>query len=207
MALTIAAITISSCGSNVSNASDTSLNNPSIQNIMARKSVRAYTDQKVTKEQMDVMLKAAMAAPSGVDVRPWSFIVLEDSSKYEEIFSKANFNLGRFMDASAVVVICADTTVTRQPQGAPAPVVMPNGTWRDDMGACTENFLLAAESLGLGAVWTAAYPYHDRMDPIRASLGLPSNVVPYCVVPVGYPEGDPQPKDKFDASRIHYGRW
>lgn len=207
MALAVAAITISSCGGNGSAASDTSLNNPSIQNIMSRKSVRAYTDQKVTKEQMDVMLKAAMAAPSGMDVRPWSFIVLEDSSKYEEIFSKDNFNLGRFMDASAVVVFCADTTVARQPQGAPAPVVMPNGTWRDDMGACTENFLLAAESLGLGAVWTAAYPYPDRMNPIRAALNLPSNVVPYCVVPVGYPEGDTQPKDKFDANRIHYERW
>lgn len=75
------------------------------------------------------------------------------------------------------------------------------------MGACTENFLLAAEALGLGAVWTACYPFEERMATVASYLNLPGNVVPYCVVPVGYPTGDNEPKDKWDESRIHYNRW
>ena len=196
-----AALALSSCAGSTSGTADTGLDNPAIQNIMNRKSVRSYSDQQVTDEQMTTLLKAAMAAPSGMDVRPWSFVVLRDASKYEEIFSSSNFNLSRYQDASAVVVICADTTVTRQ------SVVMPNGTWRDDLGACTENFLLAAESMGLGAVWTACYPYPDRMNPVKEALGLPSTVVPYCVVPVGYADGENQPKDKWDETRVHYDRW
>ena len=69
------------------------------------------------------------------------------------------------------------------------------------------SFLLAAEAYGLGAVWTACYPFHDRMDPVAAYLNLPGNIVPYSIVPVGYPAGDEQPKDKWNPERIHYNRW
>ena len=108
-----------------------------------------------------------------------------------------------------LVIFCADTTVTRPPRENPnAPAVTsPNPIWRDDMGACTENFLLAAEACGLGAVWTACYPFHDRMDPVAAYLQLPGNIVPYSIVPVGYPAGDEQPKDKWDESRIHFDKF
>lgn len=207
----IAAFSLTSCGSGASSSEDDhALNNKTIQTIMSRKSVRSFSDQKVTDEQITVMLKAAFAAPSGSDIRPWSAVVLRDPSTYEAIFSQKNFNLKMFQSAQAVVVFCADTTVLRIPRGAPEgtqPSLQNNGTWRDDLGAVTENFLLAAESLGLGAVWTASYPYHDRMDPIKESLELPASVVPYCVVPVGYPAGDNQPKDKWDESRVHYNKW
>jgi len=206
----MALFAFTSCYNGSSSAQDKGLNNPSIQNIMSRKSVRAFTDQKITDEQMTTMLKAAFAAPSGSDIRPWSVVVLKDTSKYDAIFTQKNFNLRTFKSAQAVVIFCADTTVMRIPRGAPEgtqPSLQNNGTWRDDLGAMTENFLLAAESLGLGAVWTASYPYHDRMDPIKEGLNLPATVVPYCAVPVGYPAGDPQPKDKWDESRVHYNQW
>jgi nitroreductase len=75
------------------------------------------------------------------------------------------------------------------------------------MGAVTENLLLAVEAYGLGACWTACYPYVDRMAPVKKALSLPATVVPYCVVPIGYPVGGEQPKDKWDSSRIHYNQW
>jgi len=206
----VAAFAFTSCCSNTSEGVNTGVNNPTIQTIMSRKSVRAFSDQKITDEQMTAMLKAALAAPSGSDVRPWSVVVLTDTSTYDAIFTKKNFNLVTFKSSQAVVVFCADTTVMRIPRGAPEgtqPSLQVNSTWRDDLGAMTENFLLAAESLGLGAVWTASYPYHDRMDPIKEALGLPATVVPYCAVPVGYPAADNQPKDKWDESRIHYNKW
>ena len=177
-------------------------------NILSRKSVRSYTADTIPAAVMENLLRAAMAAPSGRNIQPWSFVVLSDTSHYDEIFGD-NHNMAMFKQSAALVVLCADTTVVRPPRDNPdAPAVQqPNGIWRDDMGAVTENLLLAAEAYGLGACWTACYPYVDRMAPVKQALGLPATVVPYSVVPIGYPAGDEQPKDKWDPARIHYGRW
>ena len=207
LAALVVASVVSAC-----NGGDTikthGVDNETIRTIMQRKSVRAFTDQAIPAEYMETMLKAAMAAPTGSNIQPWHFVVLTDKSKYENVFEN-NFNMRIFNSAAAVVVFCADTTVTRPPRDNPdgAPVTRPNGTWRDDMGACTENFLLAAESLGLGAVWTAAYPYSDRYASMKSELGLPDVVLPYCAVAVGYPANDEQPKDKWKPERIHYEQW
>ncbi len=184
------------------------VDNETIRTIMQRKSVRAFTDEPIPAAYMEAMLKASMAAPTGSNIQPWYFVVLTDKSKYEHVFEN-NFNMRIFNSAAAVVVFCADTTVTRPPRDNPdgAPVTRPNGTWRDDLGACTENFLLAAESLGLGAVWTAAYPYSERYASMKRELGLPDPVLPYCAVAVGWPANDEQPKDKWKPDRIHYERW
>ena len=177
-------------------------------NILSRKSVRSYTADTIPAAVMENLLRASMAAPSGRNIQPWSFVVLSDTSRYDEIFGD-NHNMAMFKQSAAIVVMCADTTVVRPPRDNPdAPAVQqPNGIWRDDMGAVTENLLLAAEAYGLGACWTACYPYLDRMAPVKQALGLPSTVVPYSVVPIGYPAGDEQPKDKWDPARIHYGKW
>lgn len=200
--------TMASCCSDKENTPASSNADAAINTIMQRKSVRSYTSDTIPAEMMDKMLRAAVAAPSGMDVRPWHIVVMTDKSQYDTLFA-GNFNMEKFKQSAAVVIFCADTTVTRAPRENPdAPAVtMPNSIWRDDMGACTENFLLAAEALGLGAVWTACYPFHDRMDPVAQYLNLPGNIVPYSIVPVGYPAGDEQPKDKWDEQRIHYNRW
>ena len=100
--------------------------------------------------------------------------------------------------APVVIIVCGETTL---PNGDP------NRNWTADCAAATENLLLAAESMGLGAVWTACYPYEERMNPAIETLGLPENVTPYCIVPVGHPDGDPQPKDKWKPENIHYEHW
>lgn len=179
-----------------------------MQNILNRKSVRSYNGDTIPAAVMENLLKAAMAAPSGMDIRPWQFVVLTDKSQYETIF-EGNGNMKKFMESGAIVVVCADTTVTRAPRENPdgPAVTMPNPMWRDDIGAVTENLLLAVEAYGLGACWTACYPFPNTMAPVRKSLGLPDNVVPYAVVPIGYPSTENTPKDKWDPTRIHYGRW
>ena len=189
---------------------DGKMSNPeaTLITISQRKSVRAYTEDTISDEIINNLLHAAVAAPSGMDIRPWHIVVMTDKSKYDELFA-GNFNMEKYKQSAAVFIFCADTTVTRPPRENPdAPAVTtPNPIWRDDMGACTENFLIAVEAYGLGAVWTACYPFENSMKPIREYLNLPGNIVPYSVVPVGYPAGDNQPKDKWDESRIHYGKW
>lgn len=202
------AMAVSCCGKQEEETNAASNCDAAINTIMQRKSVRSYTGDTIPAEVMDKLLRAAVAAPSGMDVRPWHIVVMTDKSQYETAFA-GNFNMEKFMQSGAVVIFCADTSVTRPPRENPdAPAVTtPNPIWRDDMGACTENFLLAVEAYGLGAVWTACYPFHDRMDPVAAYLNLPGNIVPYSIVPVGYPAGENQPKDKWDESRIHYNKW
>lgn len=179
-----------------------------INNILNRKSVRSYNGEAIPDSVMQNILRAAMAAPSGMDIRPWSFVVLTDKSQYSTIF-EGNFNMKKFMESGAVVVVCADTTVTRSPRDNPdgPAVTTVNPIWRDDMGAVTENLLLAVEAYGLGACWTACYPFPNNMEPVKKSLGLPETVVPYSIVPIGYPSTENSPKDKWDSSRIHNNRW
>lgn len=179
-----------------------------MENILTRKSVRHFINDPIPDDVMEDLLRAAMAAPTGMNVQPWHIIVLKDTSRYDEIFGD-NFNMRMYKESSAVIIFCADTTVTRPPRDNPdAPAVTsPNSIWRDDMGACTENFLLAVEAYGLGACWTACYPYAERMDPIRKALNIPDNFVPYSVVPVGTPAGDEMPKDKWKPEKVHYDTW
>jgi len=207
-AAVLSALLVSSCGKKEAAAPSAGVDNETIRTIMSRKSVRSFTDQPIPAEYRETMLKAAMAAPTGSNIQPWHFVVLTDKSQYEKVFEN-NFNMRIFNSAAAVVVFCADTTVTRPPRNNPdgEPVTRPSGTWRDDLGACTENFLLAAESLGLGAVWTAGYPYSDRYASMKRELGIPDPILPYCAVAVGYPAGDEQPKDKWKPERIHYEKW
>lgn len=179
-----------------------------MQNILNRKSVRSYNGDTIPADVMENLLKAAMAAPSAVDRRPWSIIVMTDKSQYETVF-EGNFNMQKFMESGAIVVLCADTIhmgPSREDPDGP-DVAQVNQLWRDDMGAVAENLLLAVEAYGLGACWTACYPYPQTMEPVKRCLGLPASVVPYAVVPIGYPNGDTQPKDKWDPARVHYDRW
>ena len=174
--------------------------------IASRKSVRSYTDQPVSDEQVETMLRAAMAAPTGMNVQPWRFVVVRDQAVKEKLAGPRG---GMIAQAPVVFVICGETTLMRKPFGQPdaEAVEVENGNWTQDCSAATENLLLAAEALGLGAVWTAAHPYADRVNPIREALGLPENVTPLCVVPCGYPAGDDQPKDKWKPENIHYDKW
>ena len=166
-----------------------------LDNIFARKSVRSYTDQAVSEEQVLTILKAAMAAPSGMNAQPWRFVVVREQKVKDKLAVGFNKMIGK---APVVIVVCGKTT---NKMGGT------NNNWTADCAAATENLLLAVEALGLGAVWTACYPYEDRMNPAIEVLGLPENVMPYCIVPIGYPAGNDKPKDKWKPENIHYEKW
>jgi nitroreductase len=169
--------------------------NAALDNIFSRKSVRTYTDQPVSPEQVETMLKAAMAAPSGMNVQPWRFVVVRNPEVKEKLAGSRN----RMITQAPVVIVVCGQAVGRGNR--------PNQNWTADCAAATENLLLAAEAIGLGAVWTACYPYEDRMSAAIEALGLPEDIKPYCVVPVGYPGGNDQPKDKWKPENIHYEKW
>ncbi|MBO4566492.1 MAG: nitroreductase family protein [Bacteroidales bacterium] len=166
-----------------------------LDNILSRKSVRSYTDQPISSEQVETMLRAAMAAPSGRNIQPWRFVVVTGQAAKEKM--AVGFNK-MIAEAPVVIAVCGKTTKKTGEA---------NLNWTADCAAATENLLLAAEALGLGAVWTACYPYEERMNPAIEALGLPDDVKPYSIIPVGYPAGNEMPKDKWKPENIHYERW
>ena len=176
--------------------------NGTIETIMNRKSVRSYTDQKLSAEQIETLLRAAMAAPSGINLQPWRFIVVTDQAVKDALQGERRGPRTMYSDCAAIFVVCGETMWTNR-EGE----LVPNRNWTADCAAATENLLLAAESLGLGAVWTACYPYEERISQVTEVLGIPEGVSPFCLVPVGYPAGDEQPKDKWKPENIHYDRW
>lgn len=170
-----------------------------LANIHSRKSVRAYTAQPVRRSQLDTLVKAAMAAPSGRDMRPWQFVVVDDKAVMDSLASQLPY-AKMLTQAQAAIVVCGDLSV-KDDKGNPST------NWPFDCSAATENLLLAAESMGLGAVWTGVHPYPERVAAVRQALALPDEIEPFCLVPIGWPEGDPQPKDKYNPERIHYNGW
>lgn len=168
-------------------------------NILQRKSVRSYTDRPVTKSQLDTLVRAAMAAPTGRDMRPWKFIIINDRQAMKSLADQLPY-AKMLAEAQAAVVVCGDLSILDK-EGKPST------NWMFDCSAATENLLLQAEAMGLGAVWTAAYPYEERLTAVKQALQLPDHIVPLNVIPIGYPKGDTQPKDKYDANNIHYNAW
>lgn len=167
-----------------------------LKNILSRKSVRSYTDQPVSRAQIDTLLRAAMAAPSGRDMRPWKFLVLEDSAAIKDLAEKVP-RAKMLHEAKAVVVVCGDMEI-KGDDGKPSY------NWVLDCSAATENLLLMAESMGLGAVWVSVYPREERIDEVREALQLPEHWIPLNIIPIGHPKGDAQPKDKYDEDNITY---
>lgn len=172
--------------------------NKAIENILARKSVRAFTPKPVEKEKVDLLLKAGMAAPTAVNKQPWAFVVIDDRNVLDQLAAELPY-AKMTAQAPLAIVVCGDLSKALNGET--------DRYWMLDCSAASENLLLAAESMGLGAVWTAVYPESDRMAKVRTVLSLPDYIVPLNLIPVGYPQHQEEAKDKFNTEKIHYNKW
>jgi nitroreductase len=163
--------------------------------IHNRKSVRHFTGQQVSKEQIGTLLRAGMAAPTAANRQPWVFYVVTQRETLNELGEQLPY-AKMLSQAGTAIVVCGDMEK--------AGNLKEKAYWVQDCAAASQNILLAAESLGLGAVWTAAFPYDDRTAVVKKALSLPEHHVPLNVIPVGYPEGKDQPKDKWNPENIFW---
>jgi nitroreductase len=165
--------------------------------IKERKSVRSYTGEQVSKEDMVRILYAAMSAPAAIHMLPWKFIVITDKQTLKTLADGLPF-AKMLVKAGTAIAVCA----------VPEEAALNNEAFAIiDCTCASENILLAAEALGLGAVWTAVYPNKDLMDFVRKQLNIPQHVIPLNVIPVGYPTGEEKAQDKYDAKNIHWEKW
>ncbi len=163
-----------------------------MENIFSRKSVRDYTDQEVSKETLELLVKAGMAAPSGKNVQPWSFVIVSDRQVLDKM-AEGLIYAKMLKKARHAIIVCGDADKSSY--------------WYLDCSAASQNILLAIEAMGLGGVWTAAYPYDDRIQVVRDAVGLPKNIIPLNVIPVGHPKGMQNAKDKWDPEKVHWDKY
>jgi nitroreductase len=166
-----------------------------INNIMTRTSIRQYTNEPVSKADIETMLRAGMAAPTAVNRQPWHFVAVTDKAKLAELAGRR----GMIKQAGVAIVVCGNMDKAMQ---GPAQAF-----WVQDCSAATENILLAANALGLGAVWTGCYPMDDRVAEVSKALKLPETIVPLCVIAIGHPAEQPTPKDKWKPENVSYNEF
>ena len=171
--------------------------NDALTVIHSRKSVRLFTGQAVSKEDLNKILRAGMAAPTAVNKQPWSFVVVTERKTLNSLADKLK-NAGMLGKAGAAIIVCVIPERAHQKMEKFAII---------DGSLAGENILLAAEALGLGATWTAAYPYEDKMTIVRETLNIPQYVIPLNVIPIGYPTGSDKPKNKYKPENIHWEKW
>ncbi len=165
--------------------------------IFKRKSVRHFTGEPIDKNQIDILLRAGMSAPSAVNMQPWEFIVVTNRETLQAMADNLPYAKMLGM-AGAAIVVCAIPAQAHRKLKEYAII---------DCSCASQNILLAAEALGLGAVWTAVYPNIDRIEFVRKTLKIPKDVIPLNVIAIGHPTGEDQPKDKYKPEKIHYEAW
>ena len=165
--------------------------------IHSRKSVRSFTGAPVSKDDLDKILRAGMAAPSAVNMQPWSFVVVTERKRLD-MLAKGLPYAQMLLKAGAAIIVCTEPGIAFNMSTEFAVI---------DASLAAENILLAIEALGLGGVFTAAYPFEDRIKHVRASLSLPQEVIPLGVIPIGAPTGREQPTIKYKKEKIHWEQW
>ncbi|MCS7220972.1 MAG: nitroreductase family protein [Anaerolineae bacterium] len=160
--------------------------------IFARRSIREYTTEPLSDADVQALLEAGMAAPSASNIKPWHFIVVRRRETLNRL-AKAHQFADPLERAPLGLVVC----------GIPAA----SAYWEQDTSAATENILLAATALGLGAVWIGIHPNPDRVAYVRHVLGIPDEIVPLNLIAIGHPAEEKPARTQFDPSRVHYERF
>lgn len=166
-----------------------------MNSIFKRRSIRKYTSEKVSEDTVKELLKAGMSAPSAANEQPWEFIVIRDREILKEIIDVHGY-AAMLKEADVAIAVCGN--INRDKVG---------GFWVQDCSAATENILIEAQELGLGAVWLGVYPLEERVNPIKKILKLPESITPLSIISIGYPAEHKAESNYYDESRIHYNNW
>ena len=167
--------------------------------ILTRRSIRDYTPHPVPEATIKLLLEAGLSAPSAFDEKSTEFVVINDRKILDQIHSfNPNPKTFQLKKATVAILVCGNQAKEIREKG--------KGLWMLDGAVASENILIAANAMGLGAVWTAIYPYQDRVAKVQKLLNLPEQVIPLNIIPIGYPAERKMPHP-YDASRVHTNHW
>jgi len=166
-----------------------------INAIMTRRSVRNFTPEPVSDKDLETLLRAGMQAPSGGNEQPWHFIVIDDPDILHAI-PEFHRHAKMLLEAPLAILVCSERKLEKL-----------RALWLQDCSAATENILLAAHGLGLGAVWLGIFPVAERVSGIKALLKMPDDIRPVSLIAVGHPASQPDAVDRYQGSRVHRNYW
>jgi len=163
--------------------------------IVSRRSIRKYTAEAVGDPCVRKVIEAGMYAPSAGNQQPWHFIVIRNKQTLLTI-PQYHPHAQMLKEAGVAVLVCGDLSLEKH-----------KGYWVQDCSAAVENMLLAAHAQGISAVWLGIYPREDRVAGLRKLLGIPEQVVPFALVPLGYAAEKKEAEDRFKKERVHEEKW
>jgi nitroreductase len=163
--------------------------------ILTRRSIRKYINNFIPEEYYEIMLKAAMHAPSARNRQPWHFIVITERTILSRL-AEVSPSWKMLAEAASAIVVCGDTDL----EDTESFIVQ-------DCSAATQNILLAAHELGLGSVWLGVHPREDRLHPLTEILQLPSHILPVSMISLGKPDETREQPDRYNVERIHQDKW
>jgi nitroreductase len=170
--------------------------NENMKEIKIRRSIRSFTDKLVSREDIDLLIRAAMQAPSAMNRKPWCFMVIDEEDTMNKLFSHPAFT-GKIKEAKAFILVLADLDKTT------------SRLFHQDLAAATQNILLEATHLGIGSYWIGVYETDTRYDAVKEIFNLPTNIEPFSLVALGYPKSTDEFyfRDNYDPSVIKYNGW
>jgi len=163
--------------------------------ILTRRSIRKYKQKRIPLETIETLLRAGMAAPSARNKQPWEFLVIQNRETLDKIAGWHPY-AKMLREACVAILVCANTNIQEI-----------EGYCALDCAAATENILLAAHALGLGAVWIGIYPRTERIAKIKEMFSLPPFILPISLISLGYPAEEKAQRDRFDKTKVHFDRW
>lgn len=166
-----------------------------LEAIKTRRSIRKFKPGDVSQEMQRELLEAAMFAPSAGNQQPWQFVVIDDRRILEEI-PRICPTASMCRQSPLAILVCGDGSLEKYPD-----------FWVQDCSAATENLLLAAHAMDLGAVWAGVYPMKERVEGFKNMFALPEQITPFALVALGYPDEEPASARRYKEERVHYNGW
>lgn len=160
--------------------------------IFARRSIRQYTAEPVSQADIASLLEAGMAAPSASNKKPWHFVAVTDKARLKALAGAHPY--GKMLaQAPLAIAVCGDPALS--------------DWWVQDCAAATENILIAAAGLGLGAVWLGCHGRPEREQAVRDILGIPGEISVLSLLSVGHPGEKKEARTQYDPTRVHVNQW
>jgi nitroreductase len=163
--------------------------------LLNRRSIRKYKDQKISKKDINKILKAAMYAPSAMNLQAWHFVVIDDRDVLIETIKSISY-AEMLEQSAAAILVCGDSSIEK------------NKSWLlQNCSASIQNILLSAHGLGIGSCWIAIHGMDDVCKNVKAQFKLPENIVPVSLISLGYPDENVNAEERFKEDKIHFNKW
>lgn len=164
--------------------------NPVYNTILARRSIRKFTEKPVEHVKIELLLRAAMAAPSACNLQPWTFIVVDEKGTLDQV--KQATGQGHY-NAPLAIVLC----------GTYKHIPWDGDDWKLDCGAAMQNMMLECVELGMASVCIGGFEEND----LKKVLNIPSDITPVCIIEIGYPATERIPYTWYTESAVHWQKY